>query len=214
MNVDGRIVKYDGKHLLIDAPFTDSDFLMSHQVEGCTVILEDGRQLSAKQRRYIYALIRDISIHTGHEPEFLKELFKLDVLAKTGGNWFSLSDCSMTEANELIEILIQFCIEWFVPTKENLIEFAPDINKYIYMCLKNKVCCITRRSGAELHHVDHVGMGRNRNEISHVGMRAMPLLRKLHTEAHTVGQQTFEEKYHVRGIPMTGELCDIWKVNR
>lgn len=212
MNITGTLRRYDGETLWIQAPFSDGEFLTSHKVESCTVIIDDGRTLTARQRRFVYALLRDVGYYTGHETEFLKDYFKAETLARTGGNWFSLRDCSMTEANELIETLIQFCVEWRVPTMDNLIDFAPDIDRYIFWCLRYKVCCITRQEGAELHHVDHIGMGRDRHEIPHVGMRAMPLLRQYHEEAHRTGQQTFEEKYHIHGIPLTSELCRVWRL--
>lgn len=212
MNIVGQIQDYNGKRLIISAPFFDTELLARQQIVDCEVLLSDGRSITPKQRKYIYALLRDIGLYTGHEVEYLKDYFKSDYVAKTGGDWFSLSNCSMTQANELIEILIQFCIEWYVPTQDNLIAFAPDLSKYLYMCLKNKVCCVTRQPKAELHHVDHIGTGRNRKEIVQLGMRVMPLTRKLHTEAHTLGQKSFDEKYHVYGIELTEELCKTWGV--
>ena len=65
---------------------------------------------------------------------------------------------------------------------------------------------------AELHHVDRVGMGRDRKEIVHLGYRVMPLSRKMHTEAHTIGQKSFEEKYHLFGVKLDESLCKIWNV--
>ena len=64
----------------------------------------------------------------------------------------------------------------------------------------------------QLHHVDAVGMGRNRKDIIHLGMRVMPLRSDLHYEAHTIGQNSFEEKYKVFGIKLDEDLCRIWKV--
>lgn len=212
MNVPGEIVKYDGNRLCIVAPFSDTEFLTKKRVERCTVVLDDGRTITAQQRKYIYAMLNDIAAHTGHVSDELKDHFKLETLEKTGGNWFSLSDCSMTEANQMIETIIEFCIRWRIPTRDDLATFAPDIEQYMYLCLKHKVCCISRREGAELHHVDHVGIGRKRKEILHLGMRAMPLLQKYHCEVHRIGQKTFNEKYHVFGIPLTQELCEIWKL--
>lgn len=214
MNVEGQIVDYDGTRLVIVVPFTDTDFLLNHVVEKTTVMLNDGRTITDRQRRYIYALLRDISFHTGHQSELLKDIFKGETLSRTGGDWFSLSDCSMTQANEMIETLIEFCIEWRVPTQDSLLELAPDIERYIYCCLKNKVCCITQREGAELHHVDHVGMGRDRHEIPHKGLRAMPLLRRYHNEAHIIGQKTFDEKYHVFGVELDDALCKVWNLKK
>jgi hypothetical protein len=212
MNISGELKKYNGQTLTISAPFSDTDFLIKRHIKECEIILSDGRTITPLQRRYIYAMLRDIGLYSGHEVEYLKDYFKAEYVAKTGAAWFSLADCSMTQANELIEIIIEFCIEWCIPTKDDLSTFAPDISRYVFWCLKNKVCCITRQPKAELHHVDHVGTGRNRKEIIHTGMRVMPLTRQMHTEAHRIGQTTFEEKYHIHGIEITQELCKIWGV--
>lgn len=213
MNIPGEIKRYDGKQLIITAPFNNTELLVNQDIKYCEIILSDGRTITPKQRRYIFAMMRDISFYTGHEIAFLEDYFKCEYVARTGGEWFSLSDCSMTQANQLIEIIIEFCIEWRISTQDNLIDFAPDIDRYIYWCLKNKVCCVTRQPGAELHHVEHVGIGRNRKEIVHVGMLVMPLTRKKHTEAHAIGQASFNELYHIRGIQITEELCKTWGVN-
>lgn len=212
MNITARIEKYDGQHLLVTAPFPDVDKLRRQRVRECEVIFSDGRRITPLQRRYIYAMLRDIGLYTGHEVEYLKDYFKADYVAKTGGKWFSLADCSMTQANELIELVIQFCVEWHIPTQDNLAVFAPSLDRYLYWCLKNKVCCVTRSKRVELHHVDAVGMGRNRKDIVHLGMRVMPLTRKLHSEAHTIGQRAFNEKYHVYGIPLDETLCKVYGV--
>lgn len=209
--ITGQIRKYDGERLVIVAPYSGDHFLLTRQVKECEVCLRDNREITARQRRYIYAMLRDIAAYTGHSPEELKDYFKAQWVAQTGGEWFSLSDTDMTTANELIEIIIGFCVEWCIPTKDNLAEFAPDIGRYIYLCLTHKVCCITRQK-AELHHVDAVGAGRNRKEIVHQGMKVLPLSRKLHIEIHSIGKERFCEKYHVYGVALDAELCRIWKV--
>lgn len=78
------------------------------------------------------------------------------------------------------------------------------------MCLVYKKCCISGKR-AELHHVDKVGMGRNRNEITHIGMKALPLSRKYHIEVHTIGQKAFEAKYHVFGVKIDEVIASKYK---
>lgn len=51
---------------------------------------------------------------------------------------FSLSNCDMTTAKEFITYLIDFIIEYDIPTKQPLSKLCEDINKYIYMCLLHK----------------------------------------------------------------------------
>ena len=209
MVIKGYIQGYDGQALTIVAPFDDDYILQRRSITECELRLNDGRIISVDQRKKVYATMRDISSWSGHVCDEIKAYMKYDFIAKTGCEYFSLSDCSMTMAREFLEFLIEFCIEHDVPTDESLLERSPDISRYIYCCIMNKKCCLSGRK-AELHHVDAVGAGRNRKEIVHKGMRVLPLSRKFHTEAHTVGIETFCSKYHVFGIKLDDYLCEVW----
>lgn len=59
-----------------------------------------------------------------------------------------------------------------------------------------RVCCICGRR-AEIHHFDQIGTKGNRNKISHIGLRALPLCRHHHTEIHNSNRDEFIEKYHL-----------------
>ena len=52
----------------------------------------------------------------------------------------------------------------------------------------------------EIHHVDAIGMGRDRRRVDDRRMRKICLRREHHTEAHKIGQPAFMDKYHVHGI--------------
>lgn len=212
MTIKGYVSNYDGENLTIVAPFSDSYIIEKQQITECEIQLDDGRTISADQRKKIYATMRDIAEYTGHLPEEVKALAKYDFIAQTGSEYFSLSDCSMTTAREFLEYLIEFCVEQDIPTLDSLLDRTPDVSRYLYACLVNKKCAICGGK-AELHHAeDRVGSGRNRKEIIHLGMRVMPLCRMHHTECHTIGQQTFNEKWKVYGIKMDKYLCEVFKV--
>ena len=117
----------------------------------------------------------------------------------------------MSTARHFLEHLIDFCIAWGIPTKDSLLDRAPDVARYIYKCAVNKVCCISRKK-AELHHLDAVGMGRNRKEIIHLGMEVIPLSAELHREVHTIGKKSFCDKYHVFGVRADEEICKTYKL--
>lgn len=205
------IVENESFSLIV--PFEKTYLLDKRQITECSVRIDDGRSISALQRKHIYATFNDIAKYTGYTPDETKQVMKYSYIALTGQKEFSLSDCSMTVARDFLEYLIEFCIEEGIPTKDNLIERSPDISRYIYCCLANKTCCITgEKAKVQLHHVDAVGMGRNRKDIIHHGMRVMPLRWDLHAEAHRIGQKSFDEKYKVFGIKLDEYLCKIWKV--
>ena len=63
----------------------------------------------------------------------------------------------------------------------------------------------------DLHPIDHVGSGRDREEIIHEGMEVLPLCREHHTEVHAIGQLTFNEKYHISGgIVLDRKMCKLY----
>lgn len=211
MLVTGYIADYDGETLTIYAPFTDQQTLIKQEITECEIRLDDGRTISADQRKKIYATIRDIADWSGHVPEFLKEFFKYDFIAKTGAEYFSLSDCDMTTAREFLNHILEFCIENRVPLTERLLERSPDIGRAIYYCLANSVCCICGDK-ADIHHVDAVGMGRDRKAIVHEDMQALPLCRVHHGECHNMGYPDFCKKYHVFAIRLDKYLCRILRL--
>jgi hypothetical protein len=209
--IKGYIQNYDGQCLTIAAPFSDDCLLGKQQITECEIRLDDGRTISADQRKKIYATFRDISLYSGHLPDEVKAIMKYEFISRTGAGYFSLSNVDMTAARDFLQFLIEFCIENDIPTSDNPINRAPDIARYIYCCLINKKCCICGNK-TQLHHVDRVGMGRDRREITHIGMRAEPLCAKCHMEAHSMAQEEFDGKYKIFGIKIDAEIAKVYKL--
>lgn len=162
--------------------------------------VDDGRRISSEQRKKIYALCRDISVYTGHDVEDLKEnILKIGFMIKEDRDYFSLSDVDMTTARYFIEYILEFCFEWDVPLDEKTVALAKEVNNYLYLCLRYRRCAVCGRY-ADVHHVDAVGSGRNRNKVDHTKLRMIALCREHHQETHTIGWLTFRSKYHVEGI--------------
>lgn len=206
----GKIIELKDGKVLIEAEYGYIDEIIRKDIKEAEIRLKDSREISREQQKKIYALFNDISLYTGYTPQETKELMKFSFISKYGGNDFSLSNVDMTTASKFIEYIIEFILIHDIPTKVSLLEQAEDIGKYIYMCLVYKKCCISGKR-AELHHVDKVGMGRNRNEITHIGMKALPLSRKYHIEVHTIGQKAFEAKYHVFGVKIDEVIASKYK---
>ena len=103
-------------------------------------------------------------------------------------------------------MLVEIIIEYGIPTKEPLYGLCDDLARYTYACLMNKKCAVCGRK-TELHHVDAVGMGRDRREINHIGMRALPLCREHHEEAHKIGNIAFLERYHLEPIAIDERIA-------
>lgn len=178
----------------------------------------DPRSLSDEQRKKTYALLNDIAEWQGEPLEWVKSEQKYRFLESRNNlkDWFSLSNCSMTIAKEFIEYLINFCIVQEIATSEPLSTYCMDndtLYKYVYWCVENRTCAVTGRKGADIHEVEAVGMGRNRNKIHHLNQQVLPLCREKHTEAHQIGFSKFMSRYHLTPIRLDRYLCGVlgWK---
>ena len=190
--------------------------------EGCHesvgVEFVDKRRISVKQRRTADVLISYIGAWWGYTPvEAMKEMLKLMFVgeAETLRRTFSLSDCDMTTARLFITYLIDFCLLHGVDVGEPLYALSEDIPRYVWACLMNKRCAVCGRK-AELHHCNGsvVGMGRNRKEICHIGMRALPLCREHHTEIHSIGQEDFLRRYFLEPVKIDERIADVYRLRK
>ena len=174
------------------------------------VVWHDKRGISSEQRRKAWALMTEIADYQGQTKEDVyaeqKTRFTLKHLEVLQGELFRLSNATVSSARAFINMLVEIIIEYGIPTKEPLYGLCDDINRYVYACLINKKCAVCGGK-CELHHYDHVGMGRNRREIDHIGMRAYPLCRVHHEEIHSIGETAFDAKYHLEPIAIDEKIA-------
>lgn len=216
--VKGRITEINERAgtVTIVCHYDDWPTLLRRQYKDCLVQMVDSRPLSDKQRRACYALLGYISDYTGQEKgetkEYLKLRFLADDMGETAEKIFSLSNAPMSLVCAFQRYLVRFIVYYDIPTKKPLLGLVEDTRDYIYACLINKKCCICGKP-ADLHHVERVGMGRNREEIIHEGMECLPLCRTHHTEAHTMPDDDFFSRYHIDGgIELDATLCRIYRL--
>lgn len=214
--VKGRIVGYDEKRqeLLIRAHYDDHFTMIKREFAECLVQPIDGRPLSDRQRKMCYSLLREISEYTGQGIDSTKEWMKIKFLAddleQTADKIFSLSNAPMSLVCAFQRFLIHFILDWDIPCRFSLLEYVDDVPDYIYHCLVTKKCCICGKP-TDLHHIDRVGMGRDRHDIIHEGLEVLPLCRDHHTEAHTMPDEEFFGRYHIPGgVVMDRTLCRLY----
>ena len=212
--VKGRITGYDERRgvVTIEAPYQDFVTMCRREYKEVEITMLDSRPLSEKQRRSCYAMLREIADWMGETPEETKSLLKVDFLRGElleMSRMFSLSDAPMSIVAAFQSWLARFIVRNEVPTRRPMLEYVDDIDDYVLACLTQKKCAICGKK-ADLHHVDTVGMGRDRDEIVHEGMEVLPLCREHHTEAHTIGRDSFNRKYHIHGIEADKTICKIY----
>lgn len=177
------------------------------------LLWQDRDEITADQRKKIFAIVAEIAQWSAHDPEYVRKNLTADFLRanieRLQLSALSLAisgNCDKGTASLFIEFLINFCLEYNVPTSRPLREYADDIEKYVYASLLHKRCIICGRK-ADIHHVDQVGMGYNRNTKPQIGALVMPLCREHHMEYHSTGGTAFSEKYHVSPVPMDKRIA-------
>ena len=218
--VKGRIVDYDPVkgEVTIKAVYPDWFTAMKRGYSECRVQMIDSRPLSGKQRNLCYKLIREISEYTGEgidrTKETLKKKFVEEELYDSLESDFSLSNAPMSTAAAFERWIVRFMLDYDIPASFPLLEFVDDVHDYLYACLIFKKCCICGKP-SDLHHVDRIGMGRDREEVIHEGMEVLPLYRIHHDEVHRIGQKTFNARNHIEsGVTLDADLCRIYRLKR
>lgn len=198
-DITGYRAAEEGIDLLVHLP-QDIRYLIKRQnIRHAEITLDDGRRISIDQRKKIYATLRDISDYTGDPPEATKEWMKYGYIERTGSDYFSLSSCSMTTAREFINFLMDVCLQNGIILTESGLKRTDDINAYLIQCIRHKRCCICGRP-ADIHHVDAIGMGNDRRNFDDSENEIIALCWKHHTQAHSLGNVRFMERYKVYGI--------------
>ena len=217
--VNGQIVGIDPSGITVHIPYSNWERFAVRQVSEVRVELPDARARTAEQLRKAWAIMGDMAAFiSGDKRNAADDVYRplsADFAQRAQETLqrrlFHLSEASVTEARDFISFLLDTCIEYEIPLSRPAAELTDDIQHYVYSCTINRKCAVCGQR-ADLHHVDHVGMGRNRHEIDHEGMRALPLCRVHHEEAHTVSAEIFMGKYHLEPITIDKHIIDKLKL--
>jgi len=181
--------------------------------DDVTILWHDSRDKTPEQLRKAWALMTEIAAFQGEDKESVYREQSLEFSSRNmetlQGMLFHLSTATVSEASAFISMLVEIIVEYGIPTKEPLLNLCEDIERYIYVCLLNKKCCICGRK-AELHHVSQIGMGYNRREKPQIGALVLPLATEYHREYHNIGRTAFEEKYHVVPVRFDERLAKVY----
>ena len=160
--------------------------------------LDDGRQISPDQRKKIFAMLRDMAMYTGYDIRDMEQWMKYFYYPKTGAESFSMSDCSMDQANKFLTFILDFCFENGIPFKTKTWDMI-DVDYHLTLeCIEHRKCIICGKH-ADLHHVDVLG-NRSRKFTDHRKFRFLPLCRIHHQEAERTPALEFAQKYQIKGI--------------
>lgn len=221
IRLQGKIVDADANWLTIRVPYTPE--YVRQDMQDAVVFLPDGRKHSIDQHGKVWALIGEIALWAGykaHESSQVNALMKRDFLMQRFDRLsaaaikeFSMSDVDVSTASLYIDWLVEFILENNIPTKRPVTELCEDVQAAVYSAMMHKRCIVCGGK-ATLHHVDRVGMGNDRREICHIGMRALPLCREHHQEAHQHGDRALCEKYHLEPVVIDEKIARAYRLGK
>ena len=167
--------------------------------------IKSNKTITPQQRKTIYGIITDIGKYTGYSKDEMKNIIKVNYVAFSGSNIFSLSNVDRDTANDLIRYCFDLCIKLDIPIRLSTYQ-SIDKDDYIIKQLLLHRQCIIDGGRADIHHLDAVGMGNNRNKIDNSQRELLPLCRRHHSEYHTIGHDKFMQKYHLtHGVKLNKE---------
>lgn len=203
----------DGR-ALIASPLPDGA-----DIQEVRLLWQDQEEITADQRKKIFAIVAEIAQWSAHDPEYVRKNLTADFLRanieRLQMSALSLAisgNCDKGTASLFITFLVEFCLENSVPTSRPLQEYADDLERYTYSALLHKRCLICGKK-ADIHHVDRIGMGYNRQTKPQIGAMVMPLCREHHSEWHSIGRTAFENKYHAVPVQMDKRIAGKYHIS-
>ena len=159
--------------------------------------IQDGKKITVKQRKKIFALVNDIEGHTGQPRDWLRLMFQ-DYLTTLKGysKRLSLSDCTRKQAGELIDVILEWIFINDIPLNYKTSDLMKQDQTFLYLATVHRKCVICGKYG-ELAHYHAVGRGRNRRKIDHTDNRVLALCHFHHKQQHDMGMDSFNAKYHL-----------------
>lgn len=162
------------------------------------VIPVDPYTITDKQRRKIFALCNDIEQHTGQPREYMRSMFMDYVAFVEGYDSLSLSNCTRTQANQVIEVILDWVFHNDIPLNYKTSDLLKQDKSFLYWSTVNRNCVICGKPHSDLAHYEAVGRGFNRNKMNHHDKHVLALCREHHNEQHAIGVKSFDEKYHLQ----------------
>lgn len=156
----------------------------------------DPFRITDKQRRKIFALVKDIEAHTGQPMDYMRHMFIEYVRTYYGyDKRISLSDCTRTQASQIIEVTLDWIFHNDIPLAYKTSDLLKQDKSFLYWSTVNRNCVICSKPHSDLAHHYAIGRGANRKKMQHYDYEVLALCRFHHQEQHNIGVKSFDEKY-------------------
>ena len=175
--------------------------------------IQDGKKITVKQRKKIFALLNDIEAHTGSPRENMKEMFTDFIVTLNGySKRLSLSDCTRKQAGELIDTIMVWVFQNDIPLNYKTSDLMKQDQTFLYLATVHRKCVICGKYGEIAHH-KAIGRGANRKKMDHYGYEVLALCREHHQSQHNMGVESFDKLHHLENswVPVNKRLNDMLK---
>lgn len=171
-----------------------------------TMDLFDPQSITQKQRDHIYALIGDMSFHTGFPEEAWERYLKVGFMHfdnMVSLPSFKANNMSKSRASKFIEFTIITCIKLEIPFREGQYYLTRESANVVYYLVMNRLCVVCGKPHAQLHHSSNlIGMGRDRNKHNHLLSGFLTLCTDHHDEVHKKGLERFNKEHILKPIKL------------
>jgi len=165
--------------------------------------IADGRKITPDQRKKIFALMHDVSQFTGYDEHDTEIELKYMYYAKTGSDAFSMANCSVSQANDFLTFILDFCFENNIPFRTKIWDSIPIDYHLATQCLRYRKCIICGKTG-EIDHYTPVGR-RSRKLVDHRKLYFECLCHEHHISRHKMGMKSFIQKYHIKPVRLSDD---------
>ena len=175
--------------------------------------IQDGKKITVKQRKKIFALVNDIEGHTGQPRDWLRLMFQDYVTMLKGySKRLSLSDCTRKQAGELIDTIMAWVFQNDIPLNYKTSDLMKQDQTFLYLATVHRKCVICGKYGEIAHH-KAIGRGANRKKMDHYGYEVLALCREHHQSQHNMGVESFDKLHHLENswVPVNKRLNDMLK---
>ena len=174
--------------------------------------IQDGKKITVKQRKKIFALLNDIYLFTGQPQEDLRQQFQFYLEMIKGYERISLTNTTRHIASELIDTIIAWVFQNDIPLNYKTSDLMKQDQTFLYLATVHRKCVICGRRG-ELAHHKAIGRGANRKKMDHYGYEVLALCREHHQSQHNMGVETFDKLHHLENswVPVNNRLNDMLK---
>jgi hypothetical protein len=176
--------------------------------EACGELkIDDGRHITAKQKKRIYLTIKDIANHLGYLETEAEQVLVENFNIVHNENLSTIPNTTIAVARKFIAYLLDFVISNDIGLSDYALNRIDDLDSFLTTAMYYRRCWICG-SPSDIHHAfdDKVGMGSNRCKINNVGRKAASLCRIHHNQLHTMSEEKFYKKYKIHPIVLTEEL--------